>query len=311
MQDWEKCVADKTMLMKKHYSKGQPGRKIRKIVLHHNAGNLTIENCYNVWQTREASAHYQVQSDGVIGQLVYDCDIAWHAGDWNANLDSIGIEHADESSSPWRISEKCLDNGAHLVAALCKLYGLGKPQWRVNVLPHSAFCATSCPCSLRDSQNTEYMRRAQQWYETMVHGTPAPTAPQKQPAPTPQTKSTPKPAPKPATSPIVKDGDISGFNMHIPWGTNDGQIMHFTRCGNVVTVNGCGYIKCGGGQWLKAGEHVPEGFRPVSLSTIHLSGDGTGSLMVKEDGSIYWDGTRKENFTHVSGVWITKDNQPK
>lgn len=121
----------------------------------------------------------------------------------------------------------------------------------------------------------------------------------------------PKPAPKPAVSPTEHDGEIASFSMHIPWGINDRQIMRFVRCGNVVTVNGCGDVKCVGGSWLKAGECVPEGFRPVSLSTIHLSGNGSGSLMVKEDGSIYWDGTWKENFTHVSGVWITKDNQPK
>lgn len=121
----------------------------------------------------------------------------------------------------------------------------------------------------------------------------------------------PKPAPKPAVSPIEHDGEIASFNMHIPWGINDGQIMRFVRCGNIVTVNGCGNVKCVGGSWLKAGECVPEGFRPASLSTIHLSGNGSGSLMVKEDGSIYWDGTWKENFTHVSGVWVTKDNQSK
>ncbi|MFU0537419.1 GH25 family lysozyme [Gardnerella greenwoodii] len=121
----------------------------------------------------------------------------------------------------------------------------------------------------------------------------------------------PKPAPKPAVSPTEHDGEIASFNMHIPWGINDRQIMRFVRYGNVVTVNGCGDVKCVGGSWLKAGECVPEGFRPVSLSTIHLSGNGSGSLMVKEDGSIYWDGTWKENFTHVSGVWITKDNQSK
>ena len=115
----------------------------------------------------------------------------------------------------------------------------------------------------------------------------------------------------PAVSEITHDGEISSFNMHIPWGTNDGQIMRFTRCGNTVTVNGCGFVKCGGGSWLKAWEQVPEGFRPVSLSTIHLSGNGSGSLMVKEDGSIYWDGTWKENFTHINGAWVTKDNQPK
>lgn len=121
----------------------------------------------------------------------------------------------------------------------------------------------------------------------------------------------PKPAPKPAVSPIEHDGEIASFSMHIPWGINDNQIMRFVRCGNIVTVNGCGDVKCVGGSWLKAGECIPEGFRPVSLSTIHLSGNGSGSLMVKEDGSIYWDGTWKENFTHVSGVWVTKDNQSK
>lgn len=297
MQDWDKCIADKTMLIKTHYTKGQPGRKIRKIVLHHNAGNLTVEGCYNVWQTREASAHYQVQSDGVIGQLVYDWDIAWHAGNWNANLDSIGIEHADESSSPWRISEKCLDNGAHLVAALCKLYGLGRPQWRVNVFPHSAFCPTSCPCSLRDSQNAEYMQRAQQWYDSMVSGVSQPVA-----AAVPT---------KPLVTATVHDGDVCSIMMHIPYGTNDGQVMSFTRCGNIVAVNGCGSVSFGGGSWRKLLEQVPDGFRPISLATIHLSGDGTGSVMVKPDGSMYWDGDGKNCFTHVSGVWITKDNQPK
>lgn len=120
-----------------------------------------------------------------------------------------------------------------------------------------------------------------------------------------------KPAPKPAVSPTEHDGEIASFNMHIPWGINDRQIMRFVRYGNIVTVNGCGDVKCVGGSWLKADERVPEGFQPVSLATIHLSGNGSGSLMVKEDGSIYWDGTWKENFTHISGVWVTKDNQPK
>ncbi|WP_240628811.1 peptidoglycan recognition protein family protein [Trueperella pyogenes] len=71
--------------------------------------------------------HYQVDSNGRIGQLVWDRDTAWHAGNWEANTTSIGIEHADISSKPWRISEACLDNGAHLVAAICHYYKLGRP----------------------------------------------------------------------------------------------------------------------------------------------------------------------------------------
>lgn len=121
----------------------------------------------------------------------------------------------------------------------------------------------------------------------------------------------PKPAPKPDVSPIEHDGDISSFTMHIPWGTNQDQRMVFTRCGNVVTVNGCGCVVCGGGSWVKAREQVPEGFRPISLATIRLSGNGTGSIMVKPDGSICWDGDGKNCFTHINATWITKDSQPK
>lgn len=116
---------------------------------------------------------------------------------------------------------------------------------------------------------------------------------------------------QPDCSPITIDDDVSSFTMHIPWGTSQDQRMSFIRCGNVVTVNGCGSVVCGGGSWIQAREQVPDGFRPISLATIHLSGDGTGSVMVKPDGSVYWDGDGKNCFTHVSGVWITKDNQPK
>lgn len=165
MKNWETLEADETRIVNKHYTPGRQGRTINKIVLHHNAGNLSIADCWNVWQTREASAHYQVDSTGRIGQLVWDTDTAWHSGDWNTNLTSIGIEHANISTSPYCISAETLDNGAHLVAALCRYYKLGRPQWGVNVYPHSHFCATACPASLQNEQRDEYMNRAQAWYD--------------------------------------------------------------------------------------------------------------------------------------------------
>lgn len=173
MKSWENLEADENLILSTHMTKGRPGCKVDKIVVHHNAGNLTARQIYDVWQTREASAHYQVAADGRITQLVWDTDTAWHSGDWNANLTSIGVEHADISSNPWMISEATLDNGAHLVAALCKHYGLGRPQWGVNVFPHSHFSATACPASIAGGQNADYMARAQSWYDRM---TGAPTS---------------------------------------------------------------------------------------------------------------------------------------
>lgn len=287
MKDWNQCIADKTMLIQKHYTPGGRGRKINKIVLHHNAGNLTIEDCYRVWQTREASAHYQVQTDGTIGQLVNDWDIAWHAGNWNANQTSIGIEHADDSYTPWRISAQCLDNGAHLVAALCKLYKLGRPQWHVNVFPHSYFTPTACPASIQNEQQAEYMNRAQYWYDIITG--------QRIAQPTPQAQA----------GRVEQQGDILTYRVHLPWGVNSGQIITFTKLNRVVTVNGCGNINCGGGSWLKAWETIPEEFTPISLATINLAGEGASALMVKPDGTIYYDGPGKHCFTHVTGAWHT------
>lgn len=168
MKDWLNLVADEDKLLNKHYTSGRAGRKIDKVVLHHNAGNLSIDGIWQVWQTREASAHYQVTADGRIGQLVWDADTAWHAGNLEANRTSIGIEHADVSTNPWLISEATLDAGAHLTAAVCRYYGLGRPQWLKNVFPHSYFSGTECPCSIAGSQRDAYMRRAQEWYDKMT-----------------------------------------------------------------------------------------------------------------------------------------------
>lgn len=174
MKNWEKIEADVNKILTKHYSSGRGGRKVNKIIVHYNAGDLSVEGCYSVWQTRAASAHYQVESSGRIGQLVWDKDTAWHCGVFSQNQQSIGIEHANKSGGT--ITEACLDNGAHLVAALCKHYGLGRPQWLKNVFPHKYFKATSCPGQIYGSQKNAYIQRAQAWYDYMVNGGDKPSS---------------------------------------------------------------------------------------------------------------------------------------
>ena len=173
MKNWDTLQADENLILTKHYTPGRQGHTIKYLVIHHNAGNLTGKAIWNVWQTRQASAHYQVAADGRITQLVHDRDTAWHAGNWPANLDSIGIEHADITSDPWAVSDRTLDQGAHLVAALCKAYKLGRPKWGVNVYPHNRFSATACPASLDGTQRDEYMRKAGEYYDKMTGRKPA------------------------------------------------------------------------------------------------------------------------------------------
>ncbi|WP_233947146.1 N-acetylmuramoyl-L-alanine amidase, partial [Eggerthella lenta] len=160
-----------------------PGRNgsIKAVTIHHMGGNLSIDGCYSTWQTREASAHYAVQADGTIGQLVNDWDTAWACANAWANSNTISIEHANNQFGPWTVNDTVLDQGAHLVAAICRKYGLGRPEWLVNVFPHSHWSATDCPGELQRSQNAEYMARAQAWYDEMGGG----AAPSPAPSPAP------------------------------------------------------------------------------------------------------------------------------
>lgn len=187
MKDWRSLEPDKYTLVGSHrYTKGR-SRPIDRVVIHHNAANnWTSEQVRDLWNTsREASAHYQVESNGVIGQLVNDSDTAWHAANADINARSIGIEHANISGPPrWQISDKTIEEGAHLVAALCVGYKLGPPVWGRNVFPHSMFASTSCPHQLAPGgeDHAHYMQRAQYWYDAMTKTpTPAPT-----PAPAPK-----------------------------------------------------------------------------------------------------------------------------
>lgn len=217
MKDWNNLQADQNLLMNKHYTPGRAGRSINKIVLHHNAGNLSIKGCWDVWQTRQASAHYQVDVTGCIGQLVWDRDTAWHAGNWEANCTSIGIEHANNHiGDPWTISDATLDNGAHLVAALCRYYKLGRPEWGKNVFGHKNFAATGCPGEIAGTQNSKYMQRAQYWYDQMT-GSNSP--------------ATPAPAPKP---PITGGTSIDTLAREVikgSWGNGNERYQRLTAAG--------------------------------------------------------------------------------
>lgn len=170
--DYQNLKADVERFLSRHFSPGRDGHEIDKVVIHHNAGCLSVDDIYNVWQSREASAHYQVTEDGTVGQLVHDWDTAWHAGSWEANSTSIGVEHANcgGPGEGWPISEATVIAGARLVAALCWGYNLGRPAWCVNVFPHQYFSSTACPGQLATTHRDRYMAEAQRFYDELTGG---------------------------------------------------------------------------------------------------------------------------------------------
>ena len=174
--DFDNIIADKQLWLGKHYTSGRDGRSVEGVAVHYNDGNLTHEQCFNTWNgEREASAHFDADESGSVCQYVHEADTAWAVGDWDGNCKTISIEHGNYADGT--ISDACLDAGAHLVAALCKKYGLGRPQWDVNVFPHSHYSATSCPGQIYGLQKDAYIQRAQAWYDSMTGGTAASSGP--------------------------------------------------------------------------------------------------------------------------------------
>lgn len=89
---------------------------------------------------RGASAHYAVQWNGEIAQMVADRDVAWHAGGRIGTNDrSIGIEHAGfayamQPGTETEWSKTMLKSSAKLVAQLARRYGV--PLDRDHIIGH-------------------------------------------------------------------------------------------------------------------------------------------------------------------------------
>lgn len=165
--NWNELSADVDMWIG-NFDEGRGGFALDRVVIHHNAGKaMTHAGVYGAFTNNGTSAHYNVDIDGNICQFVHDSDTAWHCP--GVNKKSIGIEHANCSGAEggWDVGDKTIDAGAHLTAAICRAYGLGRPEWRSNVFPHSDFYSTACPASLRDKYSGEYIEKAQTYYDNL------------------------------------------------------------------------------------------------------------------------------------------------
>ena len=105
----------------KCYTKGRQDKKISQIVIHwwgDPAANPTHDGVVGWFRSGGGnnSAHYVV-SAGRVTQMVADEDTAWHAGNWDTNLTSIGIE-----ISPYATEADKVEAGA-LINRLYAKYG--------------------------------------------------------------------------------------------------------------------------------------------------------------------------------------------
>jgi hypothetical protein len=107
---------------------------IRKIVIHVAEGSYSSTIGWFGSCAAEASAHYVVGRKGGVAQCVRDANVTWHAGWWQTNTHSIGIEHEGYINDPDWFTNRMYHASARLSASCCKKYRI--PIDRNHIIGH-------------------------------------------------------------------------------------------------------------------------------------------------------------------------------
>jgi hypothetical protein len=108
---------------------------VKYVVIHMT--QETYADTISLFQNPSAkvSAHYVFRSsDGAVTQMVREKDIAWHAGNWTYNTQSIGIEHEGFVDNPAWFTDAMYRASAKLTRTLADRYGI--PKDRSHIIGH-------------------------------------------------------------------------------------------------------------------------------------------------------------------------------
>lgn len=128
-----------------NYTVGREGNAVELIVDHWTV--VMFEGAIRRFKDPASilSAHYVIGQDGRTVQLVSEDDTAYHAGKFDVNLRSIGIEH--EAGPAMAPTDALYAASAQLHREIAERYRLALEVGR-TVLPHHAIVPTECPGTL-------------------------------------------------------------------------------------------------------------------------------------------------------------------
>lgn len=127
--------------------------KIKKITIHHMAGNLSVETCGRVFNgtSRQASSNYGIGSDGRVGMYVEEKNRAWTSSSPSNDNQAVTIEVANDggANTNWHVSDKALAKLIDLCVDICKRNGIASLNYTGdssgNLTRHNMFANTTCP----------------------------------------------------------------------------------------------------------------------------------------------------------------------
>ncbi len=109
---------------------------INYVIIHTTQGSYAGAISWFKNASANVSAHYVIRSnDGQITQTVREKDVAWHAGNWTYNTQSVGIEHEGYVNNASWYTDAMYRASAALTRNVCQKYGI--PMTRSRIIGHN------------------------------------------------------------------------------------------------------------------------------------------------------------------------------
>jgi hypothetical protein len=162
--------------------------KKTSVTIHHNGGRLSHEGVLNVWKTRPASAHFDIDGKGAAAQYVKWSEYAWATGNTTGNIESISIEMCNLTTAPkWLVDPVTWKAAARLAGWLFANVIDGKPRpSKSNLHYHHFWKSTDCAGPYMDTVYAQVLAEAQKWYDHFKTGAKPPVVPPKPPVTPPK-----------------------------------------------------------------------------------------------------------------------------
>lgn len=104
--------------------------KIVSFAIHVMAGNLSLESCGQLFQTRESSSQYGIDTKGRIACYCDENDRAWTTSSGAVDHRAITIEIANPvAKHPWEITDESYKALINLLVDCCKRHNIPKLVW--------------------------------------------------------------------------------------------------------------------------------------------------------------------------------------
>jgi hypothetical protein len=153
------------------------------VTFHHNGGRLSHEGVLEVWKTREASAHFDVDGNGDVAQYVRINEYAWATGNTEGNKSSISIELANATLAPdYVVADATWKSGARLAGWIFARV-IGAAPTRSTVKVHHDWKSTLCAGPFIDKIREQLFQEVLAAYNSFVGGGSTPPPPTPTPAP--------------------------------------------------------------------------------------------------------------------------------